>query len=205
MQGLLELANVPYVGAGVLGSAVGMDKAVMKTLFAAAGLPIVPHLTVLRREWDERLGVDHAARRRSPALSDVRQARQPGLERRDLEGRIGRRTRDRDGAGVSVRPQGRRRSRGAEHPRDRVRRARQRRTRGVDPRRGRRDAPRRLLFATTRNTSIPRGRRCGSRPIFPPRRPTGSGASASRPSGRWSCRGWRASTSCSTGTRATST
>ena len=52
MQGLLELANVPYVGAGVLGSAVGMDKAVMKTLFAAAGLPIVPHLTVLRREWD---------------------------------------------------------------------------------------------------------------------------------------------------------
>ena len=36
VQGLLELANVPYVGAGVLGSAVGMDKAVMKTLFAAA-------------------------------------------------------------------------------------------------------------------------------------------------------------------------
>ena len=36
VQGLLELANVPYVGAGVLGSAVGMDKAVMKTLFRAA-------------------------------------------------------------------------------------------------------------------------------------------------------------------------
>jgi D-alanine-D-alanine ligase len=53
VQGLLELANIPYVGAGVLGSAVGMDKAVMKTLFAAAGLPIVPHLTVLRREWEE--------------------------------------------------------------------------------------------------------------------------------------------------------
>ena len=51
VQGLLELANVPYVGAGVLGSAVGMDKAVMKTLFAAHGLPIVPHLTVMRREW----------------------------------------------------------------------------------------------------------------------------------------------------------
>jgi D-alanine-D-alanine ligase len=51
VQGLLELANIPYVGAGVLGSAVGMDKAVMKTLFAAAGLPIVPHLTVFRREW----------------------------------------------------------------------------------------------------------------------------------------------------------
>jgi D-alanine-D-alanine ligase len=54
VQGLLELANVPYVGAGVLGSAVGMDKAVMKTLFAACGLPIVQHVTVLRREWLER-------------------------------------------------------------------------------------------------------------------------------------------------------
>lgn len=55
VQGLLELANVPYVGAGVLGSAVGMDKAVMKVLFAASGLPIVPHLTVLRGAWlDQR-------------------------------------------------------------------------------------------------------------------------------------------------------
>ena len=52
VQGLLELANIPYVGAGVLGSAVGMDKAVMKTLFAAAGLPIVGHLVVLRSEWN---------------------------------------------------------------------------------------------------------------------------------------------------------
>ncbi len=52
VQGLLELAGLPYVGAGVLGSAVGMDKAVMKTLFAAAGLPIVPHLTVWRGDWD---------------------------------------------------------------------------------------------------------------------------------------------------------
>ncbi|MEQ1575809.1 MAG: D-alanine--D-alanine ligase family protein [Vicinamibacterales bacterium] len=52
VQGLLELANVPYVGAGVLGSAVGMDKAVMKTLFAAAGLPIVPHMVVIRSQWE---------------------------------------------------------------------------------------------------------------------------------------------------------
>jgi D-alanine-D-alanine ligase len=51
VQGLLELANVAYVGAGVLGSAVGMDKAVMKTIFAAHNLPIVPHITVMRREW----------------------------------------------------------------------------------------------------------------------------------------------------------
>ena len=40
VQGLLELANLPYVGAGVLASAVGMDKAVMKLVFAARGLPV---------------------------------------------------------------------------------------------------------------------------------------------------------------------
>ena len=52
VQGLLELANVPYVGCGVLASATGMDKAVMKTLFAARGLPVGPYVVVLRREWD---------------------------------------------------------------------------------------------------------------------------------------------------------
>jgi len=52
VQGLLELGNVPYVGAGVLASAVAMDKAMMKVAFAAAGLPQVPHLVVLRHEWD---------------------------------------------------------------------------------------------------------------------------------------------------------
>lgn len=51
VQGLLELANVPYIGAGVLASAVGMDKAVMKLVFAARGLPIVEHLVVLRQAW----------------------------------------------------------------------------------------------------------------------------------------------------------
>jgi D-alanine-D-alanine ligase len=52
MQGLLELANVPYVGAGVLASAVGMDKGVMKVLFAARGLPVCPYRVVLRHEWE---------------------------------------------------------------------------------------------------------------------------------------------------------
>ena len=53
IQGLLELAGVPYVGAGVMASAVGMDKAVQKVLFRAAGLPLVPHEVVLEREWRE--------------------------------------------------------------------------------------------------------------------------------------------------------
>jgi D-alanine-D-alanine ligase len=51
IQGLLELADIPYVGAGVLGSAAGMDKDVMKKLFRDAGLPIAKHVTVLRSEW----------------------------------------------------------------------------------------------------------------------------------------------------------
>ena len=56
VQGLLELANVPYVGAGVLASAVGMDKAAMKLVFAAKGLPICDYEVVLKRDWqrDER-------------------------------------------------------------------------------------------------------------------------------------------------------
>jgi D-alanine-D-alanine ligase len=52
IQGLLELADIPYVGAGVLGSAAGMDKDIMKSLFRAAGLPIVKHVTILRSDWD---------------------------------------------------------------------------------------------------------------------------------------------------------
>ncbi len=53
IQGLLELADIPYVGAGVLGSAAGMDKDIMKCLFIAAGLPIVRHVTILRSEWEK--------------------------------------------------------------------------------------------------------------------------------------------------------
>jgi D-alanine-D-alanine ligase len=52
IQGLLELADLPYVGAGVLGSAAGMDKDIMKALFRAADLPIVKHVTVLRGDWE---------------------------------------------------------------------------------------------------------------------------------------------------------
>ncbi|HEU4634850.1 MAG TPA: D-alanine--D-alanine ligase family protein [Edaphobacter sp.] len=51
IQGLFELADIAYVGSGVLGSAVGMDKAAMKKVFAAAGLPQTPWLTILRSEW----------------------------------------------------------------------------------------------------------------------------------------------------------
>jgi D-alanine-D-alanine ligase len=56
VQGLLELANVPYVGAGVLGSAVGMDKAVMKMVFTASGLPTVAWRSFVRADWDRDPG-----------------------------------------------------------------------------------------------------------------------------------------------------
>lgn len=53
VQGMFELADVPYVGAGVLGSAIGMDKAIQKVLFAAAGLPVGAWEPVRELEWSE--------------------------------------------------------------------------------------------------------------------------------------------------------
>jgi D-alanine-D-alanine ligase len=54
IQGLLELADIAYVGAGVLGSAAGMDKDIMKSLFRTARLPIVEHVTVLRSQFERQ-------------------------------------------------------------------------------------------------------------------------------------------------------
>jgi D-alanine-D-alanine ligase len=54
MQGLLELAGLPFVGAGVLGSAIGMDKDVAKKLMQVAGIPVVPWITVQRADWERR-------------------------------------------------------------------------------------------------------------------------------------------------------
>ncbi|WP_158820857.1 D-alanine--D-alanine ligase family protein [Granulicella sp. S156] len=51
IQGLFELADIAYVGSGVLGSSAGMDKDAMKRMFFAAGLPMTPHVTLLRSEW----------------------------------------------------------------------------------------------------------------------------------------------------------
>jgi D-alanine-D-alanine ligase len=53
IQGLFELAGIAYVGSGVLGSAAGMDKDVMKRLFVQAKLPIVRHVTILRADWEK--------------------------------------------------------------------------------------------------------------------------------------------------------
>jgi D-alanine-D-alanine ligase len=61
LQGLLEMSGVPYVGAGVLASAVGMDKEYMKRVFASFGLPVGPYETIRPRDWQADPG---AARKR---------------------------------------------------------------------------------------------------------------------------------------------
>jgi D-alanine-D-alanine ligase len=53
IQGLFDLADLPYVGAGVLASAVGMDKVMMKAVFRAHGLPLVEYVVVMRRQWQK--------------------------------------------------------------------------------------------------------------------------------------------------------
>ncbi|WP_312117359.1 D-alanine--D-alanine ligase [Brevibacillus reuszeri] len=53
IQGMLELANLPYVGTGVMASAVGMDKWMMKTVFAQTGLPQVKYVGMLRSQWEK--------------------------------------------------------------------------------------------------------------------------------------------------------
>jgi len=53
IQGMLELAGIPYVGAGVLASALGMDKALQKVVLAANGIPVVPHVVVPERDWED--------------------------------------------------------------------------------------------------------------------------------------------------------
>ncbi|MDE0425944.1 MAG: D-alanine--D-alanine ligase [Candidatus Poribacteria bacterium] len=54
LQGLLELMNLPYVGAGVVGSAVGMDKIMMKAILGENTLPVLPYLYWTRHDWDTR-------------------------------------------------------------------------------------------------------------------------------------------------------
>ena len=61
MQGLLEMAGVPYVGAGVLASAVSMDKEYMKIIFRARGLPVGPYVVVREQDWPPAAGESAAA------------------------------------------------------------------------------------------------------------------------------------------------
>ncbi len=86
VQGLLDLAGLPYVGAGVLASAVGMDKDVQKRLFEQAGLPIVPFVAVRRSEWEDDCELVSRTLRKKFKLPFLRQARHARLVGRHVAG-----------------------------------------------------------------------------------------------------------------------
>ncbi len=91
MQGLLELAGVPYVGAGVLASAVSMDKEYMKLIFTARGLPVGPHVVVRERDWPAEAEPTAGQRRVAEALealglAAVREAGPGRVEPRHFQG-----------------------------------------------------------------------------------------------------------------------
>jgi D-alanine-D-alanine ligase len=71
IQGLLEMAGVPYVGAGVLASAVSMDKEYMKLIFIAHGLPICPYVVVRERDWQPAAAAVPASAERKRVLDAV--------------------------------------------------------------------------------------------------------------------------------------
>ena len=69
LQGLLELSGVPYVGAGVLASAVGMDKEYMKRVFTSFGLAVGPYVVIRPREWEQRRAAPPARRSSTSPVS----------------------------------------------------------------------------------------------------------------------------------------
>ena len=103
VQGLFELADIPYVGAGVLASATGMDKDVMKRLFRDGGLPVLPWELLLRAEWER--DPDQVRRRieKEVTLSAVYKAREYGIFRGDQQGSSPARTGGRTRFGCPVR------------------------------------------------------------------------------------------------------
>ena len=193
VQGAMELAGIAYVGAGVLGSAIGMDKDVAKRLLRDAGIPIVDFAVVTA-----------AAFRKNPAaalgaLPDLGYPRyvkpanagsSVGVSRVAGPGDLERAVR----AALAFDTQGAGRARGR-RARDRMRGARQRRAAGIDPGRDRRPSQGRLLFVRRQV------RRSRGRELEDPRRAAaGDDRRACRPrpsrrSARSSCRAWRASTS----------
>ena len=165
IQGLLELANVPYVGAGVLASAVGMDKGSHEGRVLGArpaGLPATA--SCMRHDWSRRSGGGRRRARAGARLPDVRQAGESGIERRHLEGQGCGVARRRDGSRRQLRPQDRRRGRG-----------RPTRARSSAPcsattsrrRRCRAKWSRRASSTTTRRSTSTTARRSSSRPTCP--------------------------------------
>ena len=157
VQGMLEVAGVPFVGSGVLASALAMDKGKAKEVLAAAGLPQVPY-AVLRDT--ETSGARRRRRRRRSDLPGVREAREPRLVGRRDQGADRRRARRRCRHRRRLRRVDRDRA-GGRRPRDRGGRARQRATHA--PRCRARSCRATSSTTTTTSTSTARAS-CSSRP-----------------------------------------
>ena len=200
LQGLLELADVRYVGSGVLASAAGMDKHVMKVLLADAGLPIGPHVVVLPARLGARPGGGAWTTSRSSATRCSSSRRGPG---RASASRKVHRPEDLDGRG--------RGRRGGTTPRWWSRRMVDGREiecgvlespDGGPPRDqpARRDRGRRRPRVLRLRGEVPRrGRRPAHRAGGPARGRRRHGCASCRRgrSRRWAARGWRGSTSSS--------
>jgi D-alanine-D-alanine ligase len=122
MQGMLDLADVRYVGSGVHASAARMDKHYMKVVFAGHGLPVGPYAVITDRAWraDRGAAIDAVL---VDGLPGLRQARSGRVEHGHHPGGLTRRTRGGDRGGPRARPQGARRG-GDLRSRARVRRPR---------------------------------------------------------------------------------
>ena len=196
IQGLFELAGIAYVGSGVLGSSAGMDKDVMKRLFAQAGLPIVKHVTVLRSEWEKSprkaiaqieaalkypLFVKPANLGSSVGISKAHDRKELGPAL-DLAAKYDRKLVVEQGVGGKK----------VARPRTRSRRARQRRSQGQ---RGRRNHSRQGVLRLRSQVPVRRLGAGDSRQAHPRRSETDSRDGGGRVSRLRSCRAWRASTS----------
>ncbi len=184
LQGLLRMANLPFVGSGVLGSAVAMDKDVAKRLLRDAGLPVAPFVCFSRATAASADYAALVAQLGTPLF--VKPANQGSSGGREQGARC-RRVRPGDGAGAVLRPQG---AGGIGHrrPRDRVRGAGQRPPRGQRLRRG--GSARRLLRLRHQVHQRQRRRDGDPGPTSRPRRRSASAASPSAPTRRWTAPAW---------------
>ena len=181
VQGLFDLAAVPYAGAGVLGSALGMDKVVQKTLWRGLGLPVTDFLAVSAARLRARCRGGPRCHRTRHRLPGVRQARESRLQRWRLQGRIPRSAATGTPHGGTLRRQADRRAR-HRRPRAGGRRPGQRRPAGLDRRR---DPARRRVLRLSRQVPGQRLARRHSRrhPVLARRRGQSAGGDRVQSSG----------------------
>ena len=188
VQGLLELADLPYVGAGVLASAVSMDKEMMKRVCKERMLPVVDYVVAARGQAERRRDL------RAPAVPDVRQARQSRILGRNLEGA---RPRGVGGGAASSPRSTTARSSSSAAIMGRELECSVLGNEEPDGFPALRDSALARVLRLRRQVPARPGADQASRRSAPRERPTNCGAWPSSATARWSARAWRASISCS--------